>query len=75
MRYCVLGVKFNLKMMSVYWNNVLLKKLARLNKKKIKYKVKTQMGRFYFYFEKDPNSDKNDYIGRLLFFPNDVKRS
>ena len=58
-------------MMSLYWNNRLLKKIfSNQNKTKLKYKITTDLGRFYFYFEKDFSTNKNNFSGKLLFFPN-----
>jgi hypothetical protein len=57
-------------MMSLYWNNRLLKKIfSNQNKKKLKCKIITDIGRFYFYFEKDSNMKEGDFSGKLLFFP------
>jgi hypothetical protein len=57
-------------MMSLYWNNKLLKKIFNnQNKTKIKYRIITDLGRFYFYFEKDPSIKNGNFSGKLLFFP------
>ena len=57
-------------MMSLYWNNKLLKKIFdNQNKRKLKYKITTEVGRFYFYFEKDASIKENNISGKLLFFP------
>jgi hypothetical protein len=57
-------------MMSLYWNDKLLKKIFNnQNKTKLKYKISTNLGRFYFYFEKDPNIKEGNFSGKLLFFP------
>jgi len=53
--------------MSIYWNNILLKKLSQNPKKRIKCKITTTLGRFYFYFEK--NNDVNEFNAKLIFFP------
>ncbi|GAH38659.1 unnamed protein product, partial [marine sediment metagenome] len=42
--------------MSIYWNNKLLKKLSENTKRKVKYKLNTDVGRFYFYL--DRNKDR-----------------
>jgi hypothetical protein len=57
-------------MMSLYWNNKLLKKIFNNhNKTKIKYRIITDLGRFYFYFEKDSSIKDGNFSGKLLFFP------
>lgn len=56
--------------MSVYWNNVLLKRLNNLNKKRLKCKISTDVGRFYFYFQQDKDKEENLLTGKLIFFPN-----
>jgi len=57
--------------MSLYWNNRLLKKkFNSQNKTKLKYKITTDIGRFYFYFEKDSSINESNFFGKLLFFPN-----
>jgi hypothetical protein len=59
-------------MMSLYWNNKLLKKIfSSQNKTKLKYKITTNIGRFYFYFEKDSSIKESNFSGKLLFFPNE----
>jgi len=55
--------------MSIYWNNVLLKKLSSTHKNKFRYKINTNLGRFYFYFEKDKKNNPYRYYGRVVFFP------
>ncbi|TFG17643.1 MAG: hypothetical protein EU531_02760 [Promethearchaeota archaeon] len=58
-------------MMSLYWNNKLLKKIfSGQNNTKLKYKITTDIGRFYFYFEKDSSIKESKFSGKLLFFPN-----
>jgi len=58
--------------MSLYWNNKLLKKIfSSQNKTKLKYKITTNIGRFYFYFEKDSSIKESNFSGKLLFFPNE----
>ena len=53
--------------MSIYWNKIVLDKLfSKERKRKIKYKLSTDIGRFYFYFEKEDNSNMS---GKLVFFP------
>ena len=56
--------------MSVYWNNVLLKRLSNLNKKRFKYRISTDIGRFYFYFQENDDKEKGGFSGRIIFFPN-----
>ena len=54
--------------MSNYWNKILVDKLfSSTNKPKVKYKLNTDIGRFYFYFKKEENSNVS---GKLIFFPN-----
>ncbi|TFF86426.1 MAG: hypothetical protein EU517_00400 [Promethearchaeota archaeon] len=58
-------------MMSLYWNDKLLKKLySRRNKTTQKYKITTEIGRFYFYFEINSSVKEGKSSGKLLFFPN-----
>ena len=56
--------------MSVYWNNVLLKRLKILNKKRFKYRINTDIGRFYFYFQENGEKKEGELSGRIIFFPN-----
>ena len=54
--------------MSRYWNKILIDKMiSSSNKPNIRYKLNTDIGRFYFYFKKEENSKVS---GRLIFFPN-----
>ena len=53
--------------MSIYWNNILLKKLSQSSKRRIKCKINTTLGRFYFYLEK--NNELDDYNAKVIFFP------
>ena len=53
-----------------YWNKISLNKLLKSDcKKQVKYKINTDIGRFYFYFETEPNSG-GQVSGKLIFFPN-----
>jgi hypothetical protein len=56
--------------MSVYWNNILLKRLKILNKKRFKYRINTDIGRFYFYFQENDEIKEGELSGRIIFFPN-----
>ena len=58
--------------MSLYWNNKLLKRLSNSTKRKFKYRINTDIGRFYFYFEEDKNSEQPTLSGRLIFFPENI---
>ena len=53
--------------MSRYWNKILIDKLFTSSKKaRVKYKLNTDIGRFYFYFQREENSM---VTGKLVFFP------
>lgn len=53
--------------MSRYWNKILIDKLFADNKEtRVKYKLNTKIGRFYFYFRREENSMVS---GKLVFFP------
>jgi hypothetical protein len=53
--------------MSRYWNKILIDKLfANSKKTSVKYKLNTNIGRFYFYFKREGNSTVS---GKLVFFP------
>jgi len=54
--------------MSTYWNKISLNKLlgSECKTRPIKYKINTEIGRFYFYFEKE---DDTNVSGKLVFFP------
>jgi hypothetical protein len=56
--------------MCVYWNNVLLKRLNILNKKRFKYRINTDIGRFYFYFRENDEKEEGALSGKIIFFPN-----
>jgi len=51
---------------------MLLRRFSNLNKKKIKFKLSTNIGRFYFYFEK-VNNENSSVNGKIIFFPKDVE--
>lgn len=52
--------------MSRYWNKITIDKLFKSNKQKVKYKVQTEIGRFYFFFEREDDA----YVtGKMVFFP------
>ncbi len=61
-----------LNYMSSYWNKINLHKLlgSKNRKKFVKYKINTNIGRFYFYFKKELNSTIS---GKLVFFPEKEK--
>ncbi len=53
--------------MSRYWNKILIDRLfANSKKASVKYKLNTNIGRFYFYFRREGNSKVS---GKLIFFP------
>ena len=56
--------------MSIYWDNVLLKRLKNLSKKRFKCKINTDIGRFYFYFQQDKDREEGNLSGKVIFFPN-----
>ena len=54
--------------MSIYWNDIFLQKfLKKETKRRYKLKLNTDIGRFYFYFQKD---DDTQMSGKVVFFPN-----
>ena len=56
--------------MSLYWNGKLVRKcFAKNAKKRTKYRINTDIGRFYFYFEEIKDSDQRSVSGKLVFFP------
>ena len=59
--------------MSIYWNNKLLKRLSNNTKRKFKCRINTEIGRFYFYFEENKNTEQPSISGRLVFFPKNNK--
>ncbi len=54
-----------------YWNKIALNKIlgSKSKKETCKYTVKTDIGRFYFFFKKDIEDDSR-ISGKLVFFPN-----
>ena len=61
---------YKLNAMSLYWNGKLVRKIfADDVKKKSKYRINTNIGRFYFYFEENKSSEQPSISGRLVFFP------
>ena len=56
--------------MSIYWNNVLMKKLQKTTKIINKFRLTTDIGRFYFYFQKDDKLENAKISVKILFFPN-----
>ncbi|MHA1460223.1 MAG: hypothetical protein ACTSO8_01975 [Promethearchaeota archaeon] len=42
-------------------------------KKRTKYKINTDIGRFYFYFEENKDSDQPSISGKLVFFPKNIQ--
>jgi hypothetical protein len=68
MRFFIDG--YNSNCMSLYWNGKIVKQFFEKNpKKRTKYRINTDIGRFYFYFEENKNSDQPSISGRLVFFP------
>jgi len=60
--------------MSLYWNGKLVRELFEQNtKKRTKYRINTDIGRFYFYFEENKDSDQRSISGRLVFFPKNIQ--
>jgi len=59
--------------MSLYWKGKLLRKISKNAKKRTKYRINTDIGRFYFYFEETKNSDQPSISGRLVFFPKNIQ--
>lgn len=55
--------------MSIYWNNILLKKISINHNKRVKYKIKTNLGRFYFYLKKNNDVNEHSFSGKIVFFP------
>lgn len=55
--------------MSLYWNNVLLKRFSNISKNRFKYKINTNLGRIYFYLEKEKDSEEVKFSGKIVFFP------
>ncbi len=52
-----------------YWNRILIEKLFSQSKKNyVKYKLNTDIGRFYFYFKKEKGSESK-VTGKLIFYP------
>ena len=64
---------YNSKCMSLYWNDKLLRAISKNTKKRTKYKINTDIGRFYFYFEENKKSEQPSISGRLVFFPKNIK--
>jgi hypothetical protein len=59
--------------MSLYWNGKLLRDISKNAKKRTKYRINTDIGRFYFYLEENKNSDQPSISGRLVFFPKKIQ--
>jgi len=60
--------------MSLYWNGKLVRKIfAQNEKKRTKYRINTEIGRFYFYFEENKNAEQPSISGRLVFFPKNMQ--
>ncbi len=59
--------------MSLYYNGRLLRNISKNTKKRTKYRINTDIGRFYFYFEENKNSDQPSISGRLVFFPKNMQ--
>ena len=54
---------------------MLLRSFLNLKKKNIKFKLSTNIGRFYFYFEKENNNENSSVNGKIVFFPKEVEIS
>lgn len=53
--------------MSIYWNKVVLDKMfSKSTKNIVKYKINTELGRVYLYFEK---GDNERVSGKFIFYP------
>jgi len=55
--------------MSIYWNNVLIKRLQKSANITNKFHLKTDIGRFYFYFKKDHKDKNTEMSVKIIFFP------
>ncbi|MHA1668946.1 MAG: hypothetical protein ACTSV5_00050 [Promethearchaeota archaeon] len=55
--------------MSIYWNNILIKRLRKLTKITGKYRVSTDIGQFYFYFQKDHEEKDLKMSVKIIFLP------
>ncbi|MBY9018651.1 MAG: hypothetical protein KGD66_07455 [Candidatus Lokiarchaeota archaeon] len=54
--------------MSIYWNNILIKRLQKTVNVIDKYRVTTDIGRFYFYFKECKDDDSEKSV-KIIFFP------
>jgi len=55
--------------MSIYWNNILIKRLQKSIGIIDKYRVTTDIGRFYFYFQKECKDEDSKKSVKIIFFP------
>lgn len=56
--------------MSIYWNNILIKRLQKSTNITTKYRITTNIGRIYFYFQKDCKDEDSKPSLKIAFFPN-----
>ena len=57
--------------MSIYWNNILIKRLQKSIGVIDKYRVTTDMGRFYLYFKENKDEDSEMSV-KIIFFPKEI---
>ena len=55
--------------MSIYWNNILIKHLQKSINVINKYRVTTDIGRIYFYFQKEWKDENSEMSVKIIFFP------
>jgi len=56
--------------MSIYWNNILIKHLQKSTNITNKYRITTDIGRIYIYFQKECKDEGSEIFVKIIFFPN-----
>ena len=56
--------------MSIYWNNILIKRFQKSTIVTNKYRITTDFGRIYFYFQKECEDEDSEPSVKIVFFPN-----
>ena len=55
--------------MTIYWNKILLNRLRKASNTTKKYRVTTDFGRIYYYFQKECKDEDSEMEVKIIFFP------
>jgi len=55
--------------MSIYWNNIFLKRFQKSMSVRDKFRLTTDFGRIYCYFQKECKDEDSEMSVKIIFFP------